>query len=231
MNAAKTSGISKSRALPSIQAAAIQSPLVELANTGMTTVIQMTARSSRSVIPIITRPYALLIPHPIDQDTIDAALRANDLTNNANFGMLRTLGCVYAAAGKTNQSRELLLKAMDSLYLNEPNSDVWFGLGLIAEQYGEFAAAEQMFERVERPDLATPWNSVRLGLAASSSVGHPCKRFSTNRHPLTRQQPSLRSRIPNCRLIKSPPIQHSLRVGGEDIFSISAKRLMASRMT
>jgi tetratricopeptide (TPR) repeat protein len=122
--------------------------------------------------------YALFIPDPVEQDTIDAALRANDLTNYANFAMLRTLGCVYAAAGETNQSRELLLKAMDSLYLNEPNSDVWFGLGLIAEQYGEFAAAAQMFDRVERPDLATPGTPyalaqqhlAALGIAANDSA-------------------------------------------------------------
>src|ERR1700757_60160 len=44
--AAKTSGISKSRALPSSQAAAIQLPFLELANTGMTTYKQTTAGSS-----------------------------------------------------------------------------------------------------------------------------------------------------------------------------------------
>jgi len=99
--------------------------------------------------------YALLIPHPVEQDTIDAALRANDLTNYTNFTMLQTLGCVYAAAGRTSQSRELLLKAMDSIHL-VPNSEVWFGLGLIAEQYGELAAAAQMFDRVGRSDLDTP---------------------------------------------------------------------------
>jgi tetratricopeptide (TPR) repeat protein len=126
--------------------------------------------------------YALLISPPIGQDTIDAALRATDMTNNANFAMLQTLGCVYAAVGDASQSRELLLKAMDSLHLDKPNSEVWFGWGLIAEQYGEFAAATQMFRRVERPDLdgpGTPYALAQKHLAALASAANDSAQIAT----------------------------------------------------
>jgi tetratricopeptide (TPR) repeat protein len=100
--------------------------------------------------------FALLLPPPIASDAIDTAQRANDLTKNADFHIQHTLGCVYAAAGRTGPARELLLKAMDSLQLEEPNSEVWFGFGLIAEQYGEFDAASQMYARMEKPKIVYP---------------------------------------------------------------------------
>lgn len=106
--------------------------------------------------------YALLGPHPIEQDAIDTAARANDLTKNADFAILHTLGCVYADAGKTSQSRELLLKAIDAAHLEEPNSEVWFGFGLIAEQYGEFEAAAKMYTRVEKPKFDSPGASYAI---------------------------------------------------------------------
>jgi hypothetical protein len=94
--------------------------------------------------------YALLLPGPIDQNAIDVAQRANDLSKNANFAILHTLASVDAQAGKTSQARDLLLKAMDALHLEEPNSEVWFGFALIAEK---------MYSRVEKPKLDYPGTS------------------------------------------------------------------------
>lgn len=100
--------------------------------------------------------YALLLPGPIDQETLDEAQRANELTKNVSFDMLHTLACLQAQAGKPNQARELLLKAMDAQHLDEPNGAVWFGFGLIAEQFGVLDAAEKMYERVEKPTADYP---------------------------------------------------------------------------
>jgi tetratricopeptide (TPR) repeat protein len=122
--------------------------------------------------------YALLLPGPIEQDTIDVAQRANDLTKNGNFAILHTLACVDAQAGKTSQARDLLLKAMDVLHLEEPNSEVWFGFALIAERYGVLDAAEKMYSRVEKPKADYPGTSyviaqqhlaVLRGFASSSA--------------------------------------------------------------
>ena len=106
--------------------------------------------------------YALSVASPMYQDTIDTASRANDLTKNANFGILHTLACVYAAAGKTSQARELLLKSIDTLHLEEPNSQVLFGFGLIAEQYGEFEAAAKLYARSPKPKLDGPGSTYAL---------------------------------------------------------------------
>jgi len=106
--------------------------------------------------------FALYLSNPIDQDTINLGIRGNDLTKNADFAILHTLGCVYAQAGKTTEARDLLLKAMDALHVEQPNSELWFGFGLIAEQYGVPDAARQMFERVEKPKVETPGTTYSL---------------------------------------------------------------------
>jgi histone deacetylase complex regulatory component SIN3 len=67
-----------------------------------------------------------------DQEAIEAAQRADQLTKNANFSIVHTLACLYAEAGKTTQARELLLKAMEVSHLQEPDPAIWFGMAEIA---------------------------------------------------------------------------------------------------
>jgi tetratricopeptide (TPR) repeat protein len=106
--------------------------------------------------------FALYLPPPIDPETLEVARRASDLTKNNNFGILHTLACVDAAAGKTTEARELLLKTMNSAYLDEPNSQIWFGFGLIAEQYGDMEAARAIYARVEKPKTENPGDTRKL---------------------------------------------------------------------
>jgi tetratricopeptide (TPR) repeat protein len=106
--------------------------------------------------------FALLLPNAITDETLDLANRANDLGKSNNFNILHTLACVYALAGKTSQAREYLLKAMDAGQLEEPNSEVWLGFGLIAEQYGVVEAAENLYKRVEKPVVEYPGSSYVL---------------------------------------------------------------------
>jgi tetratricopeptide (TPR) repeat protein len=106
--------------------------------------------------------YALLLPGPVDQESLDYAQRANDLTKNNSFAILHTLACLDAAAGKTGQAHELLLKAMDALHIEEPNSAIWFGLASIAEQYGVVDAATTMYGRVEKPKVDYPGTSYAI---------------------------------------------------------------------
>ena len=100
-----------------------------------------------------------MVSAPVDQDAIDVGVRANDLTKNDNFAILHTLACVYAQAGKISQAREVLLKAMETLHVEEPNSEIWFGFASIAEQYGSFDAADAMYRRVEKPQFDYPGTS------------------------------------------------------------------------
>lgn len=106
--------------------------------------------------------YALFLPGPIAPETLDMAHRASDLSKNSNFSILHTLACVYAQAGKTSQAREYLLKAMNTAQMEEPDSAIWLGFALIAEQYGILDAAGTMYRRVEKAKFETPGSNYFL---------------------------------------------------------------------
>ena len=114
---------------------------------------------------------ALFLPSNIDQDSIEAAERANQMTNNANFAIMHTLACVYARAGKPAQARELLLKAMDTADLDEPDSSVWLAYGVIAEQYGATDAARAMYAHVEKLKTNDPVSNYQLAQHWLASLG------------------------------------------------------------
>ena len=105
---------------------------------------------------------ALYAPEKVDQDAIDAAHRASELTKESNFSILHTLACLYAGQGKTKEARELLMKTMEAGELEEPDSAVWLALAMIAEQYGESDAARAMYNRVEKPKVDSPSSNYAL---------------------------------------------------------------------
>ena len=88
----------------------------------------------------------------IDDDVIKAAQQSNLLTRNADYGVLHTLACLYASQGRTAEAHDLLKKAMNVANLSEPNSAVWFALGLIYERYGVNDAAIEAYRKVEKPE-------------------------------------------------------------------------------
>lgn len=94
---------------------------------------------------------------------LENALKAAQLSNN-NTNILHTLGCVYAETGKTKEAREVLVQAMNSLNLDEPEENYWYAFGRIAEQYGERDAAIADYNRVSKPKIAVeiPSSSYRL---------------------------------------------------------------------
>lgn len=104
---------------------------------------------------------ALFLPAEIGQDSVEAAERANQLSQNSNYSIMHTLACLYAHTGKAAQARELLLKAMDGT-LEEPDSSVWLAYGQIAEAYGEPDAAQAMYARVEKAPSEVPGSNFAL---------------------------------------------------------------------
>jgi hypothetical protein len=104
---------------------------------------------------------ALFLPAEIGQDSVEAAERANQLSQNSNYSIMHTLACLYAHTGKAAQARELLLKAMDGT-LEEPDSSVWLAYGQIAEAYGEPEAAQAMYARVEKAPSEVPGSNFAL---------------------------------------------------------------------
>jgi len=79
-----------------------------------------------------------LFEDSVDDQALAAAQQANLLSKNNNYAYLHTLACLDAARGETAEARQLLLEAMSSSNLEEPNS--------------VYDAAAAAYKRVERPD-------------------------------------------------------------------------------
>lgn len=98
----------------------------------------------------------------------DVALLQRAVTEqrDSSFAVLHTLACLYAEIGKTKEARELLLRAMDSGGMDEPNEPVWFGFGRIAEEYGLFPGALSLYQRVGKTEgfeiASSTYNLARL---------------------------------------------------------------------
>jgi len=95
--------------------------------------------------------WSALFDNSVNDAAIKEARQATMLTNNASFAEIHTLACLYAAAGKTTEARDLLLKAMNLSNLSAPNSELWYGFGSIYEQYGITDAAIRAYSKVEKP--------------------------------------------------------------------------------
>lgn len=121
--------------------------------------------------------YALFRGNVTDSD-ISAATQAVQAAKD-NPGILHTLACLYAEVGRTTEARDLVLRAMDEWELDEPNDDVWYVFGRIAEQYGERDIAIADYRKLQKPKepLEIPTSTYRLAqmrlklLGASTAGG------------------------------------------------------------
>jgi tetratricopeptide (TPR) repeat protein len=96
--------------------------------------------------------WASLFDGTVNADIVKAAQQGNMLSKSTSFAELHTLACIYANQGKTSEARELLLQAMTTSNLSEPNSEVWYGFGSIYEQYGVSDAAIEAYKKVDKPE-------------------------------------------------------------------------------
>lgn len=115
--------------------------------------------------------YGLFTGKVEDLDVASATKSLQVSQNRA--GTMHTLGCVYAAEGKTKEAREVFLQAMDLLNMDEPDGNYWFGFGRIAEQYGEITSAKEDYQRVTKPDNPAyiPGSSYRLAQMRLAAMG------------------------------------------------------------
>jgi len=86
----------------------------------------------------------------IDDKDMATGIKATQLSKD-NPHILHTLACLYAETGKTKEARDLLIRSMDQLNLDEPNDDYWYAFGRIAEQYGERDVAITDYRKLEKP--------------------------------------------------------------------------------
>ncbi|HEV2618585.1 MAG TPA: hypothetical protein VGU23_01450, partial [Acidobacteriaceae bacterium] len=90
-----------------------------------------------------------LFDNSLGSDVTDAAQQANTLSKSSSFADLHTTACVYAAQGKVTEARQVLTQAMSAGNLVQPNSEVWYALGLLYEDYGLRDAAIAAYQRVQ----------------------------------------------------------------------------------
>jgi tetratricopeptide (TPR) repeat protein len=112
----------------------------------------------------------LFLGPEVSKDSIEAAERGTQLSKNSGFGVMHTLACLYARAGKPTQARDILLKAMDAASMEVPDSSVWLAYGMIAESVGEPDAARQMLARVEKMTTEVPSSNFELAQQSLASL-------------------------------------------------------------
>ena len=108
----------------------------------------------------------------VEQADIAKAIRATEMQKDSP-AILHTLACLYAEVGNTKDAREVLLRAMDDWNLDEPNDEVWYVLGRIAEQYGEREIAIADYRKLEKPKepLAVHTSTWRLAQIRLKAMG------------------------------------------------------------
>jgi Tfp pilus assembly protein PilF len=108
----------------------------------------------------------------VDQDDIAKAIRATEMQKDSP-AILHTLACLYAETGNTKDAHDLLLRAMDDWDLDEPNDEVWYVLGRIAEQYGLRDIAIADYRKLEKPKevLAIPTSTWQLAQIRLKALG------------------------------------------------------------
>jgi tetratricopeptide (TPR) repeat protein/transglutaminase-like putative cysteine protease len=108
----------------------------------------------------------------VTQDDVQSAIRATEMQKDAAF-ILHTLACLYAEVGDTKDAHDVLLRAMDDWNLDEPDDQVWYVLGRIAEQYGERDIAIADYRKLKKPEeiLAVPTSTYRLAQMRLKAMG------------------------------------------------------------
>jgi hypothetical protein len=72
--------------------------------------------------------WSALFDNNANDDAVKAARQGVTLTQNSSFDDLHTLACLYAAQGKTNEARDLVVKTMRTFNMEVPNDSLWFVL-------------------------------------------------------------------------------------------------------
>jgi tetratricopeptide (TPR) repeat protein len=102
----------------------------------------------------------------VTNEDVTLLQRAITAQHDSGYAETHTLACLYAEMGKTKEARELLLRAMDSGGMDEPNEPIWFGFGRIAEEYGLSQGALALYHRVNDTDSvelsSSTYNLARL---------------------------------------------------------------------
>jgi len=96
--------------------------------------------------------WSALFDNSVNEDAVKAARQGVTLTNSSSFNELHTLASLYAAQGKTNEARDVVVKTMSMSNLAVPNDLLWFVFGSMYEKFGIEDAAIEAYEKVNKPE-------------------------------------------------------------------------------
>jgi tetratricopeptide (TPR) repeat protein len=88
----------------------------------------------------------------VNEKAIEEAQKAAGSEGERDPQVLQILAALYAESGKPAEARETILEAIEARKDDQPESDDWYVLGRIAEEYGEKEWARAAYGRVEKPD-------------------------------------------------------------------------------
>jgi hypothetical protein len=92
--------------------------------------------------------------HKVTPEAIEQARQAVMLRKV--YGYMHTLASVYAENGNAREAQQLAVELMDENGLDQPDSNLWFVFGRIAEDYQQPKTAEACYKRVEWKEKFTP---------------------------------------------------------------------------
>jgi tetratricopeptide (TPR) repeat protein len=92
----------------------------------------------------------------VDEEALNHALQAVQLSGFRSTSALHTLACVYAEIGKTEEARQTLDQVLELRAGGNPATVDWLIVGRLAEQYGLPDAARDAYRRVEKPAKSRP---------------------------------------------------------------------------
>ncbi len=87
----------------------------------------------------------------IDKTALEYSRQAVTLSSNNNGAILHTLAAMYAEFGRCEEARNTLDRVIALSGSSEPDSDDWYVLGRIAEEYGMTDTAIIYYNKVEKP--------------------------------------------------------------------------------
>jgi len=87
----------------------------------------------------------------VDEEALEYARKAVNMSNNNNTAILHTLAAMYAEFGRCEEARNTLNRVMVLSGSSQPSSDDWYVLGRIAEEYGMLRSALFYYKKVEKP--------------------------------------------------------------------------------
>jgi tetratricopeptide (TPR) repeat protein len=96
--------------------------------------------------------WSTLFDNTVNDDAVKAARQGVTLTQNSRFDELHTLASLYAAQGKTNEARDVVVKTMRTFNMAVPNDLIWFVFASLYEKYGIEDAAIEAYEKVNKPE-------------------------------------------------------------------------------